>query len=134
MGWLRRVRLGVLCLILLVVIDYLWLSLFAAEFYRSHIGQVAGNFAVKVFPVVAAYVLLSLGIVFFVHPQTFDSPRLGFFYGFIYGAVVYGVYNLTNYAVFANWSLSLVFFDMGWGAVLCGLASSIGIRISNYLD
>jgi len=135
MGWLKGVRLAVICFILFVVIDYIWLSLFATSFYREQLADVVGiDYIVKAFPVLMSYVLLSAGFVVLVYPNTFDSPQLAFFYGFVYGVVVYGVYNLTNFALISHWSLSLVFFDMGWGAFLCGIVGLISVSVSNYLS
>jgi uncharacterized membrane protein len=135
MRWVEGIRLFVLCLVLLVILDYLWLSLFSVGLYRSQVGSIAGiGFTVKVFPAIMAYFLLATGLVIFVYPLTFGAPRLAFFYGFIYGTIIYGVYDLTNYSVFAKWSLSFVFLDMGWGAILCGLVGLIGVSVSNYLD
>jgi uncharacterized membrane protein len=42
---------------------------------------------------------------------------------FYLGVGVYGIYELTNYATFSNWPLSLVLMDTLWGGILFASAT-----------
>ena len=42
------------------------------------------------------------------------------------GAVAYGTYTLTNYAIFAQWSVLLVVSDIGWGTCLTAVCAVVG--------
>ena len=46
--------------------------------------------------------------------------------GALLGLVAYGTYDLTNQATLKVWSVNVTIMDMGWGAVVTGLASAIG--------
>ena len=50
--------------------------------------------------------------------------------GFIFGLVAYGTYNLTNMAVIKDWSSTVVFVDMFWGASLTAISSTTGIYLA----
>jgi uncharacterized membrane protein len=56
----------------------------------------------------------------FVHPRA-ASGELGSYllWGAVYGAIVYGVYDLTNRAVLEKFSLTMTVADLGWGTFLC---------------
>ncbi len=36
----------------------------------------------------------------------------------ILGALVYGVFDFTNHAIFKKWTLSIALMDIAWGAIL----------------
>ncbi|MHC4626950.1 MAG: DUF2177 family protein, partial [Planctomycetota bacterium] len=40
------------------------------------------------------------------------------FWGFIYGIVLYGVYDMTNYSLVSKWSLRMSIVDILWGGVI----------------
>ena len=46
-----------------------------------------------------------------------------FFYAFIFGAVCYSTYDLTNQATLKNWPLSVTIIDILWGGLLTALCS-----------
>jgi uncharacterized membrane protein len=46
--------------------------------------------------------------------------------GALFGLVVYGVYDLTNFATLAQYPLAVMFVDMAWGSVataICAVAA-----------
>ena len=44
---------------------------------------------------------------------------------YLLGALVYGVYELTNYATLEEWPWQLVGLDIVWGAILFGMSHAI---------
>ena len=42
---------------------------------------------------------------------------------FLLGFSIYSIYELTNYALFKNWTLHMVVLDSVWGGILCTLVS-----------
>lgn len=53
--------------------------------------------------------------------------------GSIYGLVVYGVYDLTNLAILANWTLKLTIVDILWGVFVNALGGFIITYIDNLI-
>ena len=62
---------------------------------------------------IACYILLSLGIFYFV-----VQKNLNYLETFALGIFVYGVYDLTTMAVLKNWKLTTVILDTLWGGTL----------------
>ncbi len=70
----------------------------------------------------SVYVLLALGITYFVHPQLSQITLLGAtLVGTLFGLVVYGVYDFTNLAILKGWGLKLAVVDVIWGGVINAL-------------
>lgn len=122
------------------LIDYLWLGRIASRFYLAELGAMAreknGAFSPIIWAVVLVYVFIPLGIVLFVLPglpaENFILPTLG--KGFLFGLVLYVVYDMTNYSLVNNWSLKLSVVDIAWGGFINSVASLIGKYIDNWLS
>lgn len=115
---------------LVVIFDYIWLGLVMKRFYIEALAPfgrvINGSLSVNIFPAVLVYLLLGLGLTFFVvEPTSSLSITKTLITGAIFGLVVYGVYDLTNMATLRDWSYSIVIADMIWGAVLSALVALI---------
>lgn len=110
------------------VLDGIWLGLVMKTFYRDQLAPIArmanGGMAPVWPPAIAVYVLLALGVAVFVAPRV-SSGGSAALYGALFGLVVYGVYDLTNYATLAAWPASVTAVDIAWGATACALVSII---------
>lgn len=107
----------------LLGIDFVWLGVIARRFYDRHLGVFERT--VRWPAAVLVYLLIPLGIILFVLPKAEGSFRLALFWGAVYGLIVYGVYDLTNWATLKNWSLTMVAVDMLWGMFICGVTSLV---------
>ena len=68
---------------------------------------------VKILPVALCYILLIFGLNFFIL-----TPRRSVSAAFALGIMVYGVYELTSYAIVKDWTIGTVFIDTLWGGIL----------------
>lgn len=122
-------KLYVSTLAVLVVLDAVWLGIVSKEFYKAELGAIARRQGDALTPIwwaaVAAYSMLALGIILFVLPRVSGANPLSSaaLWGFIFGLITYGVYDMTNYATLDTWSLRLVVVDMLWGGTICGLST-----------
>lgn len=111
-----RAAVGVIAFILL---DGLWLGLLMKNFYREQLAPIArianGGFAPNWPAAFVVYLLLGAGIAGFVTPR---APTLlsAAGLGALFGVVVYGVYDFTNYSTLRQWPFALVLVDVAWGA------------------
>ena len=111
------------------VIDALFLGVVANKFFQNEIGTLmySGDSmpAGRIAAALATWLVIVLGIVSLVLPRVGQGAPLwkALLWGGLFGAVVYGTYELTNYAVLRDWSLRVVAADIVWGAVLCGVVS-----------
>lgn len=102
------------------LLDGLWFGLVMSAFYREQLSAIARMQDGKLAPVWAAvvpvYVLLALGLALFVIPKAPDVWSAAK-YGALFGLIVYGVFDLTNYSTLAHYSPVLTVIDMSWGVV-----------------
>lgn len=122
-------KLYVSTLTVIVTLDAVWLGILSKEFYKAELGAIARRQGDTLTPIwwaaVVAYLMLALGILWFVLPRVsganpFSSAAL---WGFVFGVITYGIYDMTNYATLDGWSLRLVAVDMVWGGTICGLST-----------
>lgn len=72
---------------------------------------------------ILTYIFLIFGLYYFVykHIDKNNWKYDAIFKGFIYGALVYGVFDLTNLSIFNNYDFSLALIDTLWGGTLSSL-------------
>ena len=106
------------------VIDVLWLSTIATDLYDRHLGDLRAE-SPHVGAAVLVYLVLLAGLVHFVIAPAVaaGSWRRAAGVGAFFGLVVYGVYELTNWAVLADWPAGLVPIDIAWGMFLSASVS-----------
>lgn len=110
------------------ILDFVWLTLLTSSFYKTQFGLLGSatltGVGGKWWAVVATYALMALGFTLFVFPHLTVEPSLSnLLYGALFGLVVYGVYQGTNYIVFRDWPLVLVAVDLAWGITVYALTS-----------
>jgi uncharacterized membrane protein len=121
---------------LLLILDYIWLGVFASNIYKKELGQflrLSGNSLQPiVWAAVVVYIAIPLGIVLFVLPRVSADHLVGsaLLWGAFYGLVVYAIYDMTNYSLVRDWPLRLSLIDIGWG----GLLNAIGSLAAAWLD
>ena len=108
--------------LILLVLDFMWLGGFMAPRYSVMIKNIQGSpMKANMLYAVLSYLLMILGL------QQFVLPNLDFKnitvkdclkYGFVFGLVVYGVYDFTAGAVIKNWDMNLAFVDVLWGGTV----------------
>ncbi len=110
-----------------VVVDAIWISLFVRHLYRETMGPLlleTPNFlAAGLF-----YLVYPAGIIVLAVLPALATRKLktALINGAVLGAVAYGTFALTNYAVFKGWTTSLVLSDILWGAFLTALCAGCG--------
>ncbi|MBT8144810.1 MAG: DUF2177 family protein [Gammaproteobacteria bacterium] len=110
-----------------LVIDAVWIAFVVKPFYDREVGSLlreSPNLAAGA----AFYLLYAAGIVLLaVNPAlTTASMKTAAINGAVLGAVAYGTYTVTNYAVLKQWSMSLVVSDILWGTFLTAVAAVCG--------
>jgi len=83
---------------------------------------------VRVIPAVLVYVLIIAAVYGFA---VVDSKTMttAVFKGATLGLAMYGLYDLTNYATFSKYTLTMTITDMVWGTVLCATAAAAGFYL-----
>ena len=99
--------------IVLISIDSVYLNL-VKDMFRKQIKSVQGSdVQLNYLGAGVCYIFLVTGLNYFI-----IKPKKSVTDAFLFGLVIYGVYETTNYALFKNWSIITVIMDILWGGIL----------------
>ncbi len=121
----------ILTLVLFILFDLIWFSVSLSTIYLPKFTEIQGStplFFSKIAGGLFAWVLLALGINIFVLPKSnnlFEAILNGALFGFI----IYGVYNGTNYVTFDKYNMDIMFPDLIWGTIVSAAISGIIYRL-----
>lgn len=135
----HTIKLYLLVLVIFLAIDLTWLGVLMAKFYKAELGPLARRSGEAMAPVWWAaflvYILIPLGIMLFVvprvSPENLAASALG--WGFLYGVILYGVYDLTNYSLIDRWPWRMTLVDMAWGGFICAVTSYVAVVLDRWL-
>lgn len=114
-----------------LIIDLAWIGFFLGDVYEAQLGDMMRE-SPSGLAAAAFYVGYIAGIVYFAVRPALDENRVGpaVLNGALLGALAYGTYTLTNYAIFTKWSMALVLSDIAWGAFLTACSAAVGYRFA----
>ncbi len=116
-----------IALLFIIVLDLLWVGFLANSFYKNEVRPIlkldGESISPRWYAVVPVYMLLALGFALFVVPHASSTVQAAGL-GALLGLVIYGVYDFTNLALLASWTLRITLVDVAWGAVLGALVSA----------
>ena len=116
----HTLKLAAVGAVAFMVLDGIWLGLLMKNFYRHQLAPIVrlsdGGIAPNWPAAFVVYVMLGLGIAAFVIPRAATVPSAAA-YGALFGLVVYGVYDFTNYSTLRQWPWSLTLVDIAWGTL-----------------
>ena len=124
----HTIKLAALGAVAFMVLDGIWLGVLMKNFYRNQLAPIvrlgAGGSIAPNWPAASVvYVLLGAGIALFVIPRASTAPSAAA-YGALFGLVVYGVYDFTNYSTLRQWPFALTLADVAWGASASAIAAA----------
>ncbi|MCM6881632.1 DUF2177 family protein [Enterococcus italicus] len=115
-----------------LVLDLLWLLVFARRMYQENLGHLMGQ--TKIVPAVIFYGIYLIGILFFIVNPALEKGSL--FYaiaagGFL-GLLCYGTYDLTNMATLNNWPAMITIIDLIWGTFVTAAVSGFTVFVAQH--
>ncbi len=120
--------------LIFLVLDAVMLTLFMQPLFQSHIGALMLG-SPRLIPAAIFYAGYVAGLVYLVSLPALRAgdPMQAVVNGAVLGAMAYGTYEFTSYAILRDWHLSMVLADTAWGAVLTGLAAAGGVLVTQAL-
>jgi len=131
---MRQLLVFFIALCLISFYDYIWLGFIAKRFYTTRFGKL-GYATLTAAPskwwaAVMTYSLMTLGFVLFVFPHLTAEPSFSNpIYGALFGLVLCGVYEGTNYLILRDWPLMVLVVDIAWGMFSYALTSCVTMGI-----
>ena len=100
--------------------------------WQNDVRSIQGSeLNVKMLPSIAVYLLISLGVTIFlfdkINPDHWILGSLG--YGFLWGFITYGVFDLTNLGLFDKYDQTTALMDMLWGGTVTAVSTLITYAI-----
>lgn len=119
----------IISFVLLVLLDMAWFSVSMSTVYKPLFLDLQKKFIFRVWSGIVVWILIALFIAMdqcWVVKKTPFDPRL---LGFVYGFIIYGVYNFTNYATLYKYNLKVVFTDTLWGTLNVGMTTLLANQL-----
>ena len=114
--------------VLFLAIDAIYLSSMS-KFFNKLVKNIQGSkIKFNVLGAIICYIFLILGLNYFILSRN-KSP----FEASLFGLVIYGVYESTNYAIFDKWSLEALMLDTIWGGILFYLTTILTYKLNKKL-
>ena len=135
----HTLKVYLLLLPVLFILDFLWLGVLMSGFYKKELGpflRLSGD-ALQPIPwaAIVVYLAIPLGVVLFALPRVSRDNLLAssLFWGFMYGVVLYAVYDMTNYSLLKGWPLKVSLVDICWGGVLNASATYAAALLDRWM-
>lgn len=101
-------------IIILLVIDIFYLLFIANPIYQKTVLSIQKSpMNINIYGAFGSYLFLSLALYYFIikeNKKPIDA--------FILGLCIYGVYDMTNVAIFENYDMNTAVIDTIWGGTL----------------
>ena len=105
---------------LIVIIDTIYLNAMKDSFGSMVTSIQRVVMKVKLLPAILCYILIIFGLNYFIL-----NKRQGILEAFLLGFVIYGIFDMTNMALFKKYKWNLAIIDSLWGGVLFALTTAI---------
>lgn len=117
------IKIFLIALVSYVILDTIWFQ-FSTPSYRKVVETIQGKEMKIKYLGFFAWVVMAIGIAIFVIPLS-DSVQTAMKLGAIYGLVLYGTFNGTNYALFRDWTFSISMIDTLWGIFVSAMVAGL---------
>jgi uncharacterized membrane protein len=106
--------------IIFVTVDFFYLNLIK-DFFGNQVQSVQGTpLKINYLGAVICYIFLIFGLNYFI-----IKPNRSIQDAFLFGLIIYSVFETTNLALFSKWSWLTVIIDSLWGGILFAITTGI---------
>lgn len=130
------IKRNILASVILLCLDFIWIYTYMGSKYKKMVQKIQKEVMKPNFTsILLAYCFMIIGLWIFVLPLKMNTEKIKnlstvVFKAFLFGIVVYGIYDCTAGAVFTNFSKSLAIIDVLWGGFVYAFSSYIAIKIT----
>lgn len=121
--------------VIFLALDAVMLKTVMKPLFTKHLGDAILD-TPRMGAAVAFYLFYVAGLVWLVSRPALvaGAPVQALLNGALLGAIAYGTYEFTSYAVMRDWSLEQVIVDGLWGTGLTGVSAWAGVVITRALS
>jgi uncharacterized membrane protein len=115
-----------------LILDAIMLSLVMKPLFTRHIGALMME-PIRVGPAALFYAAYVAGLIYLVSYPALKTGAPILIPAAIIGAMAYGTYEFTSYAIMRDWHWQMVVTDVAWGTVLTAMSAWAGVAITRAL-
>ncbi|MBT4885232.1 MAG: DUF2177 family protein [Legionellales bacterium] len=117
--------------LLVLFIDYVWLSFIAFDFFQNNLGHMMRE-DIIIPAALAFYFVFTAGLlVFVIFPsQELNSLQQAIIKGGFFGFICYCTFDFTCYAIFKDFPAKIILVDLAWGTFIGAASSAIVVASS----
>jgi len=130
-----KFKMFALSVILFVIFDFIWLGIVMKDFNMRQLAEIGrienGVFQMHYGAAAMTYILMGWAVVSYVLPQLTNSSSVlqAFLVGAPLGLIIYGVFDLTNYAILKSYPVAFMAPDIAWGGFVFGLVTVVVTKL-----
>jgi len=118
--------------IVFLILDGIMLSLVMKPLFTRHLGDALID-PIRWVPALLFYAAYIAGLVWLVSWPALKSGGSVLLPAAIIGAMAYGTYEFTSFAVMRDWHWTMVATDLTWGTILTAFSAWAGVAITRSL-
>lgn len=113
-------------LVTFLIVDGIWLTTVAKNFYAKHLGYIMTK-TPNLMAAFIFYLIYILGIVVLIVSPALQKGSLlsAILSGALFGLCSYATYDLTNLATTKDWPLIVTIVDLVWGTFVSGVVAGV---------
>lgn len=115
-----------------LIVDAIMLTLVMKPLFSRHIGALMAD-PIRLGPAALFYAAYVAGLLYLVTWPALKSGGGVMIPAAVIGAMAYGTYEFTSYAIMRDWHWTMVVTDTTWGAVLTAFSAWAGLAITRAL-
>lgn len=115
-----------------LILDAVMLTLVMKPLFTAHIGPLMAE-PIRLAPAALFYAGYIAGLVYLVSLPALRDNGAVILPAAIIGAMAYGTYEFTSYAIMRDWHWSMVATDTLWGSVLTAASAWVGVQAARAL-
>ena len=112
-----------------LIVDAIMLTTVMKPLFTRHIGPLMAE-PIRFAPAAVFYLAYVAGLIYLVSYPALKTGAPILIPAAIIGAMAYGTYEFTSYAIMRDWHWTMVATDTTWGAVLTALSAWAGVTIT----
>ena len=132
---MTAVALYLITFVIFLGLDYIGLSYIVKPVFTRNIGHLMQQ-DFRVLPAFAFYAFFMIVLLWFVSwPAMAEDKSLLWVAGnaALIGALGYGTYEFTNYAILKDWTWEMVWIDGLWGTALTAVSATLGVYVTRLI-
>lgn len=115
-----------------LLLDAVMLNLHMQPLFQRHLGDMLAE-NIRIAPATLFYLAYIAGLIYLVSWPALKTGAAVIVPAAIIGAMAYGTYEFTSYAIMKNWHISMVMTDVAWGTVLTAVSAWGGLAATKLI-